>query len=395
MLVIALLLMLALVVLGWKVSRDLFSPFVVQPGVWLFIFTLYYALNPPYFPIQNILPLGVALWSVCFQLAAYTVFYYTPVGRYKLYEEELKPNPYILRAYLVISWLTIPTMLFILVKLALEHDPEHMFLFMRMLNVGVDEHDVAPDFGIANYAIAIPYILLFFTLIYSKSKKQKVLVILLNLMVGFLSMSKTNFLTLLFAVVYILYSQKKMKLRTIMILMSLFFLFSVVFQFFRASDAEQDSFGVTNTISLYLLSNSVAFDYYSIPYSAYHWGEHCFRFFYAVAHSFGSAIPPVDTIYPFVGVPDLTNTFTILHPFYMDFGMYGIAVFGLLYGALYGFLYKKIQNNHPVYKIIYTIFLNFIILQFFSEYILANLSLTLQYILLTIFPFLFQIKKNS
>lgn len=394
LLILLVLVLLAMTIIGWYVSRDIFSPFFVQPGVWVAIFLLYFIISPNYLTIGYHLPLSLLLFSLTFMVGSYLSFYFTQNSPGTILAPD--PNQTIVKAYLWISLLTIPYMLFVVIRMALDKDPEHILLFIRMVNTGYsDDPEAHIDFGVASYAIPIPYVLLLFALFYTKSKWQKALVIFLNILVGVLSMSKTNFLSIIFAIVYLLHVQKKIKPKTIAWTFLIFFVVMMAFQFIRSSDSDQESFGLAHTLSMYLFTGFVAYDHFSIPESAHYFGENCLRFVYAITYALGGDIPPVNTLNEFVEVPQPTNVFTILHPFNVDFGYPGLFVFGLLYGLLYGFLYKKTGHPHNVYKIIYTIFLNYLLLEFFAEYILLNLSLTIQYLLYAILPFLIAPRKEK
>ena len=98
---------------------------------------------------------------------------------------------------------------------------------------------------------------------------------------------------------------------------------------------------------------------------------------------------PEDTILPFVGVPELTNTYTVLYPFYIDFGVFGVFFFSLCYGCAYGFLYKKTVTGGKMAEVIYAIGLCFIMLEFIGEFFFTNLSQEIQHIFFVVLPFLF------
>lgn len=384
--------LLVLAVWGWCFSKDIFSPFVLQPGVWCVILFLFYVLHPPYYPIVNQFPICLIVWSLSFLIGAYLIYYISSKGQQVQVVEvyQMMPDRGILKIYLWIATLTIPAMLFMIVHSALTNDPEHLLLYIRMANVGGgDFEEELPDFGVLNYFIPIAYILLFFSLLYSSNKKERFWVIMLNLMVAFLTMAKTNFLIILFSSIYIGYLQKKIKLKTMGIVLAFFLFFSVIMQFFRSSDAGKEDFSLSWMFSLYLLASSVAFDYFSMPFSSDYFGQYCFRFYYAISSVMGGEIAPVDTINDFVSIPVFTNTFTVMQPFLCDFGYYGLLFGGLGYGCLYGWLYKKKESGNSIYIILYIIFINYLVLQFFAEYILTNLSLNLQYIVYALLPFVF------
>ena len=384
---ILLLVLVSLTIIGWYVTRDVFSPFFVQPGIWAGVVALYLIISPNYWEISMHFPISLMLFSTAFLLGGLPSYYYTQNQPSIILSD--KPNQTVLTVFRWISILAIPSMLFIVVRMALDKDPEHLLLFIRMVNTGYsDDPEAHIDFGIVSYAVPIPYILLLYSLVYDRSKKLIILSVFLNLLVGLLSMSKTSFLSIIFAIIYLLHRQNKIKPKAILWTLVIFFVLMMLMQFFRSSDADQETFGLTQIISQYFLASIPAYDGFSIPCSAEHYGENCFRFIYAVLHSLGNDIEPIHTLNEFVEVPQPTNVFTILHPFNKDFGYVGLFVFGLLYGFLYGFLYKKNQGGHIFYTFLYVIFLNYLILEFFAEYILLNLSLTIQYIILAALPFL-------
>lgn len=96
-------------------------------------------------------------------------------------------------------------------------------------------------------------------------------------------------------------------------------------------------------LSLYLTSSIVAFDYFVEPASALSFGENTLRFIYAVGHSLGISSAPIQTILDFVGVPFPTNTYTLMYPFYKDFGLFGLAFF-LLSMVVFTDFYTKRQE---------------------------------------------------
>lgn len=381
---LAFLIVLCLSVLGYYLVRDVFSPMFLQPAVWVFVIGMYFVAQPNFYPIQGNFPTALVTWSVTFCMASLSSYYLIPekrglfsadagvmMGRYK-------PSNTLLFVYFLVSAVTIPVMLFILIKTAIDRMDENIMMFLRMSVV--DESLDRPNFGIADYAMPIPLVLLVLLLMYSKNKWFVLVAVLLNFAVAALTMSKTGFLVVLIAVIYVLYVKKKIKLRSIITSFLLFAVFCVVFQYMRGSGDKQDNFSTSDFFSLYTLSPMVAFDHYVEPASSPHVGETVFRFYYAVAHSLGDEVAPVDNILPYVSVPDLTNTYTILYPFYRDFGLVGVGVFGFLYGVFFTFLYKRAAAGNHYYQVLYACFLSYLFVQFIQENIFSNLSLNIQYV---------------
>lgn len=150
-----------------------------------------------------------------------------------------------------------------------------------------------------------------------------------------------------------------------------------------------------NFLATYLSSSIVAFDYFAVPDSAVQFGEHTFRLLYAIGHSLGLCHEPTGVILEFVNVPNATNTYTNLYPFYEDFGLVGVFVFSMIYGAIYGALYKKARTGGKFELILYAILLTFVLMEFIGEFIFTNLSMFLQYLFFAVLPFLITDRQNE
>lgn len=394
LMVLAFVLMLCLTVLGFYLVRDVFSPMFLQPAVWALVIGMFFLVQPPYFPIRTTFPTAVMVWSVCFCLASYATYYAVPAERGMFTDgrafmmDRGKPSDKLMLAFLVLSAITIPLMLFILIKTAVDRGDEHIMLFLRVSVV--DDSLERPEFGIMNYAMPVPLILLLLVLVYGKNKWYVGAALLLNFMVAALTMAKTGFLVTLIALIYILYAKGKIKVKSIAIAFLLFLLFSIYFQYSRSTSMDEDAFfSVSDFISLYTLAPMVTFDYHVDPCSSTMFGENVFRFYYAVAHSLFGGPPPAENILPFVGIPEWCNTYTILYPFYKDFGLPGVGIFGALYGIFFTFLYKRAAAGHHYYQVLYGCFVSYLVVQFIQENIFSNLSLNIQYVLLTLAAYCF------
>lgn len=393
MLFIAFLIVAAFTFIGWYITRDVFSPFVLQPGVWFGILLLFYLSDPELYPIIHDFPISLIVWTISFLGVAYPTYYYLPdhsliSRRPPLLASVLTPSRLVLKLYLFIAIISVPLILYTLMRYGMERGESNLMTYLRIASY--DDTLDKPDLGVAYYTIGVALIVFIFIFVYSSKKWLKILAVVINVLAALISMSKTGFFVFLVPMVYVLYLRGKIKLRTIGIILLIFIGFSIWFQYARSMASQQDSFSATSMLTIYIMSPCVAFDYYVEPASATHFGEYVFRFYYAIMHSLGSNIEPVSNVLKFVGVPEETNTYTILYPFYHDFGLPGVGLFGGLYGAFYAFLYKRAQSGQNVYFILYACFLNYLILQFVQENILSNFSLNLQYIILILFPYIFQ-----
>ena len=147
-------------------------------------------------------------------------------------------------------------------------------------------------------------------------------------------------------------------------------------------------FKLKEFLAVYITSGSVAYDYFIDTFNSPAVGANTFRFFYAVARFLGNNVEVNQTILNYVDVPLPTNVYTVLYPFYMDFGWCGIIIFGILMGYCYGFIHAKIHSGESFFLVIYAIFSVYIIMQFMGEFIFTNLSITIQYLFYTLLPYI-------
>ena len=72
-----------------------------------------------------------------------------------------------------------------------------------------------------------------------------------------------------------------------------------------------DAVDFGNTFAIYLFAGMPAFDTLRLTHQEYV-GENIFRFYYAVADSFGATYEVKNTVLDYVNVPAPTNVYTIL-----------------------------------------------------------------------------------
>ncbi|MEG2149861.1 MAG: O-antigen polymerase [Bacteroidaceae bacterium] len=387
MLIIVLIIFALMFGIGYYCSRSFFAPYTLMAGLWTIILSLYYILENNFFLIQNKFPIAILIWGVCFFVGSY---FMQAISKSSVEEQKnVEPNNQIRRVFFVFAVVFMPIIICYSFYDAFIKDSSNFFLYLRMVNTGMDESIEGPQFGVLNYFVSLTFVLyLIELLMVTKQTKKKVYILFtLNLLLNIITMSKTSFFCLLISSIVILYFKGKIKIKSIFFCLLGFFCFSVVFQSIRQLNSEE-LVNVFSFVNVYLLSGAVAFDYLTaIPGSGW-FGENTFRFFYAILSSFGADVPVNATILEFVSIPELTNTYTMLYPFYVDFGFVGIGIFALFQGAFYGYLYKKAITGSNMHLLLYAIFSTYIILEYAGEFLFTNASLNLQYLFYAIFPFI-------
>ena len=317
MLIAVLVFALLLTCIGLYISRDIFSPYVAVSGVWSIAILIYYFLPNTFYPICNDFPFALAIWLTGFFLGSVFCEYYTAPASKESVERE--PNRKVLYAYVVLTCLSVPIVCGAIIFQALTEDPENIFRYMRILNTGMDENIEMPKLGILIYFMSLAFVMMFFSLLYFKSKWIKFIVIFMNVLLAVVTMAKTTFLCIMFSSMYLCFVQKVIKIRHLVYGMFAFVGLSFIIQSLRAVGEEIET---TNFLALYLSSSMVAFDYFAEPFGSHLPGMHTFRLAYAIGYPLGLTDPPSETILEFVNVPDDTNTYTNMYPFYEDFGLW-------------------------------------------------------------------------
>lgn len=387
-LILTLCILLALVFYGWKISQDIFAPFVITPLVWAFVLFCFLVFPHNLYPIGEKFAGNLLVWVISFFLSSLVAYQKTSMTSEATVQ--VMPNRKVIDLYVTLTIILMPIVIVVTIWTAFINDPVNMFRYLRVMNTGVDEKIEAPDLGILNYFVALAYVTLFFVLLYVKKKWVVGVIILINILLAFIAMAKIIFLSVILSSLYVLYVKKIVKVRHIAYGLLLFVAISIALQSLRTASSQDDVSAVNSFdfFILYMLTQVPAFEYYVTPVSSVFWGENSFRFFYAIFYALGSDIPPIETILEFVYVPVETNTYTILYPFYKDFGTLGVFLFSIVYGLIYGYLYKKTITGGRMALIIYAILLNYIILQFFAEIIFTNLSMEIQHLFFAVLPFL-------
>jgi oligosaccharide repeat unit polymerase len=118
-------------------------------------------------------------------------------------------------------------------------------------------------------------------------------------------------------------------------------------------------------------------------------GAYVFRFLYAVGYYLDIAPQPVETILPWVEVPEPTNVYTLMHPFYNDFGLLGVLLQAVSYGFFFSVLYWLSIKRGGLWLILLSGYSIVLVGQFFADLLVMNLSGNLQFFIYAMIIFLF------
>lgn len=358
--------------------RHIFSPWIVTIGVWVIIFLIYLFAKDELYALPDNFLVGVTLWISFFCATSYAAYRLTPryeAPAWRVCERHVN-------LLLVLAIILVPVAVVKAVQQAL------LLASPADLAVALREQAITPEenqMGVVKYFVYIINVLLMIELDRDVWKKKRIVIlVVLSALFFVATMAKLTLFTFLFSSIYILYCKNRIKLKHIAIVaFSLIALIPIMY-FMRSDSAATSTLTVGNLILIYMVSSMIAFGYIS-PASSHLWGEATFRPFYHILQVLGFNYSPSESLQDFVAVPLPTNVYTVMFPYYKDFGMVGIVAFAILEGILIGFVYKKSLTGCNILKYLYAYIFTMLMLQFFDEQIFQGFSSILQTIIIILF----------
>ncbi len=387
MIYVCILLFIILITSYISSNQIIFAPSVIVSGIWFICILLYFVLDHGLYPINNKFLVPISIWVSCFcffSLLAQSLSVSTPF-------KNISPNKVARDIYFYFSLITLPFLVYDIYTLITKGLGSNIFSVLRNANIiGFEKQGIERTSSFFVIFWFVSYIIELLSA--SKSNRFRLATLLLmNIFYAFITMGKSSFLSIFIASAIILFYQKKIKLKTIALGVGILFFLFLGIQTIRSNN--NDQIHSNDFISLYLLAGMPAFETLE-PASTTYFGENTFRFIYAVGYKFHLiAIEPKSALQEFVSVPESTNVYTVLYPYYKDFGLIGIIIFASLLGFLFGHIFKRAQRGDTYSLVIYSLLSICLVLQFMNDVFFMTFSQNLQYIIIAYIPFF--ITKNK
>ena len=353
-----------------NVSSDPFSPWNITLFVWLIVLCSSILPNSLY-PLSSTFYYSLLLWGSGLYISSRFAYYSLPDYSFNGPTRVFNNRIIILLYTLAIIFLPIYISRFI--------SASGGFAIYKLHEIRQTAVE-GVDLGLLKFVPPLCKSLLLIELLrYDENKRYRLIIAaLINLFAAFAIMEKGYFSFIFISIIYLLYLRGQLTKLKISIYAISFLLFLVIFNAARSGILEGVSYRFSDYISLYVVSPSVAFSTLSANSSPY-FGAHSFRFFYALLNSFGAGPHALSNWFEPVEVPIRTNVFTVMEPYYEDFGLMGVCVFSIFIGLILGFIYKRCINRNDLLPLcIYTILLTPLVTQFFQDGFFASLSTNLQ-----------------
>ena len=356
-------------------TGDFFSPWSLTLVIWGGLFAMYF-LQGTLDPIGPQFVTNFILWIGTFVPSSLLTFILTkdeiqarPVERGK----SIDVNMYLFYALLVISLLF--TILYAkrIYEIVSQFDTEDLLYNIRLYTIHKTD---SPGILILTQGLNFSLFLTAIWLYPKISKWTIALIVAINLLLELSMMEKSGILIMVLSTLFVLYEKQTIKLRSIAItllgIIVLFFFFNI-----SKESQNQDSMDFVDFLGIYVTSPIVAFEKLRITITN-GWGVNTFNDVFPYLRYFCIHLESINRLQDFVYVPVPTNVYTIMQPFYNDFGSMGVAVFGILYGWAAGYVYRKFYDGSDTYKCIYTFLVEVIIIQFYNENLLQQFHIVIE-----------------
>lgn len=354
-------------------ERQIFSPWNTTLIVWILVLSLYVMVHKELYAISEQFVYGITIWVLTFTLSAVVSFIFCPAYKKEPWEV-CEKNVDIIT---IITLILVPFAVYKAVQNAfIIGSPDELFVTLREQAVDPDQNQL----GIVKYFVYVINVLLIVEVSRNKIRKLRLFFVIILCFLFFIAtMGKITLFMYIFTSLYLLYENKKISLKPILYSCLLFVvLVPVMFLLRGGSETETDSEVVGNLVLIYTVTSVIAFEFIS-PGSSSLWGESTLRFFYSLLNILGFNVgTPPSTVQDFCNTPLPTNVYTVIAPYYKDFGFTGIFVFALIEGLLIGAMYKQSKTGNNLMTYLYAYIFTYLVIQFFDEQIFQGLSSIIQ-----------------
>lgn len=359
--------------LGVQRKSALYSPLFINIFSWLVVFVSGLFFYQDFYPITDNVFIA---WLCWFSITSFFFFILQPKGFSQVALTFSNPSSLPVRYYFFIGVMIL--WLIYRIWAVGNAGSAHFFLNLRMAAIGIE--------GVETLGLAARFYPLMIALYifeqhnYKPERKAERLFLLVWLLVYAIgTMGKFAILAPILIWIVTASMQNRVNKLQILKVAGVTFLLMLLAHITRSS--EGSDFNLFKMLAVYTYSPIVALGYLDIQ-GAQSFGQYSLRFFYAVGHVFDLTPEPVSIIMEYVSIPVETNAYTVLMPFYIDFGLFGVCVFAIIYGLLFGMLYSLVNQRVKIYFAVYVSMTLILLSQFMGESLFSTMSAHLQTVFL-------------
>lgn len=363
----------AITLLSYKKTHSFFHPAVMVSLFWCLLLLAYQLCDHELYPLSYKFFLAILLWvtGFCFASLWYynkRIFFSAPLYTQSFKVSFLKYSVYLFIVINIVGIYKFYSLSGGIAYSALAEfavGTEKLPLEIRILQL-------LQGFSIALYSVLI---------LYGKRTKVSLKWIILHVVTLFvwsgIVANKTGFFQLIAISFVASYLHKKLSFSKILVAITILLVVFFHLQNMRTEDAGGEEMSVKDIALIYVLSPMPAFDMVLNGEKQFSSGR-TWRFFTEVANKLGLIEKYNSGESGWVSVPVPTNVYTVMFPYYVDFGYWGILIFSLILGGGWGILYNEMKRGVPFFTVLYAVFIHTLALQFFADYIVNFLSMVIQ-----------------
>ena len=399
MAILTIIILLFILGIAYWQTRSVLHPAVITSALWSIMIILYHVVDFGLYALTDKIYYAILCWSVPLCIVSILPQYINTKVPVFVTREGNEKIVNTLRPIVIISAIIA---LLALIYRGLLYNPSNVFNGIRQASVEAlaGEESLVTFPFIIRFALTLSqFFLLPFTLylIFIKKEKSKYVYILLSLLVVYVLFRSSKSIIAQFSLAFfcIAWHKKIINKRNVLLFVLIFIGLMFLLQLLRRTD-ESGDFDIIRFISIYLMASFPAMDG-MMQFPAHSMiesfnGEYTFRAFLKIIQLFDPSLlgnSDEFNLKNWSSVPLPTNVYTILYPFYEDFGYAGLGIFGAIYGLIGGILHKHMQADYTVSTLMYSSIFFVFVFQFFNDfgmmYFWTHISFLLCILLIT-FP---------
>lgn len=394
--VLFLLLNCVLAVYAWHRHKDIYNPLFITAFVWFSFVSVYEILSCFN---NNLRDLSVLFYVICFcYVISFSVIYllvtYNIKLKYTINKEYFKNNyrKISTKTLNIIITLAIISNLYYIFTLCSIAESFNPFIVMSTIrSIARDgSRNLTSIIKLPSFLFNFTPLILCYVLIYQlKIDKKRIVILILEMfLISMLLATKGRLIRLSILIIILLNrALPKRKFRAVAIIIipiSMALLYMLIINRDRVYFENHTFF---DYIYLYLLSPLPALDRLvtdDLNFTSSGFGARTFSYIYTIFYRLMKTPIPRYSDPGYVIVPSLsgtltTNVETVVGSYYMDFGLYGAILCGLVYGVIFGYSYKKMaKEKRRAYTIFYLLNFPYLLFQTFGDFITPTISMTIQ-----------------
>lgn len=362
-----------------------FAPWSIMILHWVAILILFSIESDLLEPLSDQFYFSLLLWVSIFVSCSFIIYQLLPRTNLQIDLRNLPVKTIVFNIFFWLSVIITPLHLYQIMKLVMMFDPSDMLSNIRIVAVAE-----AGDAGFLNYSYVINQVLLVVAMCrFPNIKKWKLAVIVLcTLISAFAVMEKGILLYLVVVVLFSCYEKKYIRVHTIVtifaIIIGVFFFLTLVR--FSDNNTEGQELTFLDFFAIYILSGPVAFGRLMEDLTM-QFGANTFQTAYLFLNRmFLGQYEVHQALQEFVWIPLPTNVYTVMQPFFIDFGYAGVAFFAFVYGAASAVFYRMYRNGSSFGFCMYAYTAEVLMIQFHQDEIFFGMVHFIQF---TFFVWLF------